>query len=138
VAANKYRPRWRYHRRHAKDRKIPFLLTFDQWLQIWIDSGHIHESGTRNHQYCMARYGDKGPYAVGNVRIVTVAQNHAENTKGKFKPGVKSYLLVKNRKPTAERIAKMRSAQLRLWSSPAHHRKMSEAARQAWQRRKQP
>jgi hypothetical protein len=30
----------------------------------------------------MARFGDKGPYAVGNVRICTVAENHAERAAG--------------------------------------------------------
>lgn len=62
----------------AKERSIEFLLTFDEWLKIWIDSGHFHERGRSNHQYQMARFGDKGPYTVGNVRIITCAENHAE------------------------------------------------------------
>lgn len=63
-------------RRNAKRRGIPFLLTYKQWLRIWQDSGHLHERGPKSHQYVMARLGDVGPYAVGNVKIVTAAENH--------------------------------------------------------------
>jgi hypothetical protein len=62
----------------AKRRGIAFLLTFEEWLGIWQESGHINESGSFAGQYCMARYGDKGPYAVGNIRICTIEENHRE------------------------------------------------------------
>lgn len=66
------------HKYSAGPRGIEFLLTFEEWLQIWTDSGHIHERGTRKNQYQMARFGDRGPYAVGNVRIITSSENHTE------------------------------------------------------------
>ncbi len=59
-------------------RGIAWNLTFGQWLKIWIDSGHLNERGCKSHQYCMARKGDEGSYAVGNVTIVTVRENHKE------------------------------------------------------------
>lgn len=69
-------PKGRYgaHRKNAKRRGIPFLLTFDQWLHIWGDK--LDRCGKHAGQYVMARFGDSGPYAVGNVEIVTVEQNH--------------------------------------------------------------
>lgn len=62
----------------AKHRGIEFLMTFEEWYKIWLDSGHISERGNKKGQYVMARFGDQGPYAVGNVRIVPVAINQNE------------------------------------------------------------
>lgn len=61
----------------AAKRNIEWLLTFEQWLKIWLDSGHLEERGNKKNQYCMSRYGDIGPYSVDNVFI----QKHGENTR---------------------------------------------------------
>ena len=84
---------FRAHRYRAKYTDIPFLFTFEEWIKIWMDSGHWHERGKGKEKYCMARFGDKGPYAVGNVRIITNSENskernthysHSKETKAKF------------------------------------------------------
>ena len=54
---------------------IVWMLTFEEWLRIWNESGHLPNRGCRNGQYVMARHGDKGPYAVGNVSIITCNEN---------------------------------------------------------------
>jgi hypothetical protein len=65
--------------RQAAGRNIPFLLTFEQWWDIWQQSGHWHERGNLDgDKYCMARHGDVGPYAVGNVKIITNRENSIE------------------------------------------------------------
>jgi hypothetical protein len=61
------------HRAGAVQRGIPFLLTFDEWWDIWQKSGKWHLRGSG--QYMMCRYGDDGPYAVGNVYIGTATDN---------------------------------------------------------------
>ena len=66
------------HKNHARRRGIPFLLTFEEWCDIWYDSGKFAERGHSKGQYVMARFGDKGPYAVGNVQIITCSENMAE------------------------------------------------------------
>jgi hypothetical protein len=69
-------PRGRFHvqRMNACRRGIPFLLTFEEWLAVWGDLlGARGRSG-----YVMARHGDAGPYAVGNVRIITTQENSRE------------------------------------------------------------
>jgi hypothetical protein len=73
-----WKPKFYAHRSLAKGRGIPFLMTFEQWLQIWESSDHLHERGRRRGQYVMARYGDRGAYEVGNVRTITVEENGAE------------------------------------------------------------
>jgi hypothetical protein len=68
-----------YSQRHSSIcRGILFLLTFEKWLKIWVDSGHLSDRGRRKGQYCMARFGDIGPYATNNVRIITNTENNAE------------------------------------------------------------
>jgi len=69
----------------AKARNIPFLFTFEEWLQIWLDSGHYHERGIGKDKYCMSRYNDTGPYSVNNVFIQTISKN-SRDQKGRSKP----------------------------------------------------
>jgi hypothetical protein len=76
-------PRFRFciQRSQAKRRGIEWQLTFEDWFAIWTESGHWEERGKRAGCYCMARHGDTGPYAVGNVSIITVEQNSSEGNR---------------------------------------------------------
>ena len=71
------------HKRKARARGIPFLLTFEEWWKIWAESGHWRDGGCERGQYCMARYGDLGAYEVGNVRIILNEENQREAHLGK-------------------------------------------------------
>ena len=71
------------HKKGAARGHIPFLLTFEEWLKIWVDSGHMHERGCRKGEYVMARFGDKGPYAIGNVKIITCNENCSDANRGR-------------------------------------------------------
>ena len=79
----KLRKAFRTHKGGAAKRGIAFELTFEEWLNIWLDSGHLAERGTHRGQYCMARFGDKGPYAVENIKIITCTENVKEGMIGK-------------------------------------------------------
>jgi hypothetical protein len=70
--------RYRQQRANARGRGIRWRLTFEEWLRIWEQSGHLNERGCRSGQYCMARYGDKGPYVAWNVKIITHSSNVSE------------------------------------------------------------
>lgn len=74
------------HRRDSRGRGIAFLLTFEQWLLVWVESKQIYNRGPKLGQYVMARFGDKGPYALGNVKIITAAENHREANIGVPRP----------------------------------------------------
>lgn len=65
---------------NAEDRGIPFLLSYEEWLKFWQDSGHLPDRGKRANQYCMARYGDIGPYVLGNIKIITNSENCSEGS----------------------------------------------------------
>jgi hypothetical protein len=68
-------PRGRYvmHRENARRRGVSFLLSFDSWWNIW--EPHWERRGCGRGELVMARHSDSGPYAVGNVEIITHAQN---------------------------------------------------------------
>lgn len=67
---------YRAHQEGAADRGISFELDFFEWWDIWKDLYHLRGSG--DDKYCMARFGDVGPYAVGNVYITTNRQNRQD------------------------------------------------------------
>lgn len=64
------------HRNGAKEREIPFEMTFDEWWTIWKD--YFHMRGRGANDLCMARKGDEGPYAVGNVYLTTKLGNSVD------------------------------------------------------------
>jgi hypothetical protein len=103
IVKRQYGTQYSDHKKRAKLRGIPFRLTYEQWLKIWEDSGHLHERGTRRGQYVMARNGDKGPYAIGNVRIVTAIENiHEANDiwwTEKSRAGLERIRLMTRRRP---------------------------------------
>lgn len=73
---NKLKHAFYCQRRNAtKIRQIEWKLSFEEWLDIWKQSGKLNQRGAKKGQYCMSRYNDQGPYAVGNVFI----QLHADN-----------------------------------------------------------
>lgn len=57
------RNRWSQQKGHAKERGIGFKLTFEQWWDIWQQSGYYHLRGKNKDSYVMSRYGDIGAYA---------------------------------------------------------------------------
>lgn len=63
--------------------EIEFNLTFEEWLRIWVESGHLHERGCRKGQYVMSRKGDIGNYEVGNVEIKQQSDNIVEAQTGR-------------------------------------------------------
>ena len=63
-------------RRNAAKREIEWNLSLGEWWNIWKESGKWNARGRHVGQYVMARKGDTGPYAIGNVEIITASQNH--------------------------------------------------------------
>lgn len=85
-AKRRGQPRYVYksHKTSAKQRGVEFLLTFEEWWEIWDASGKWYERGKQTNHYVMARFGDTGPYAVGNVRVCTSQENNSEAHRGKI------------------------------------------------------
>lgn len=62
----------------AKQRNIEFNLSYDEWLSIWTNSGHLNNRGCNKGSYVMSRFNDVGPYQVGNVFIQSKYNNDTE------------------------------------------------------------
>jgi len=69
------------HRRDHSGNQIQFLLTFDEWLDIWQKSGKWAERGRGWNSYVMSRFNDLGNYEVGNVFIQKFGSNLRDSYK---------------------------------------------------------
>jgi hypothetical protein len=96
-----------------------------QWALIWARSGHWHERGLGKGKYCMARFGDKGPYASWNVKIILQSENSSEGNIGKKNMGENNPFYGK--KHTVETRLRMSAAQRGKKLSPEHRAKISAA-----------
>ena len=77
------RKKFNAHKSNAKRRNIEFLLTFEEWLDIWEKSGKCEQRGRGADKYCMCRIGDKGAYSIDNVFIGQGKQNVSDGNIGK-------------------------------------------------------
>lgn len=59
----------------ANGKPIQFLLTFEDWWDIWQKSGKWAERGNKRQQYVMSRKKDLGPYDIDNVEIIRGIDN---------------------------------------------------------------
>jgi hypothetical protein len=90
-----------YHRGNAKRRGVAFNLTFDQWWNWWIGTGKYALRGRGKGKYVMARCGDTGPYALGNIYCCEFGENVAFAQTGKPKSEVTKCRMRKPKKAKA-------------------------------------
>ena len=64
-----YKIRYRGDRDKARSRGVQFLLTFDEWRNVWDASGKWAQRGLAANQYRMVRIDKREPFAAGNVQI---------------------------------------------------------------------
>jgi hypothetical protein len=153
---NPEKQKYGVHKVRARNRGIPFLLTFEEWWKIWLDSGRWEQRGSRKDQYVMARHEDRGAYVVGNVRICTAAENQSdqalylredtrrlrsENAKKQSltnpmsKEAWKRIMEAKRGQPRSEEVRrKISLAQIGKIISAETRAKLSEAAKAQWAR----
>jgi len=72
---NKLKTAYSDQKSNARMRGIGFNISFEEWLDIWVSSGHLQDRGRGSKKYCMARIGDLGNYEIGNVYISTGRDN---------------------------------------------------------------
>jgi hypothetical protein len=118
--------KFKQQRNSAKARGVEWLMTFEEWWGVWDASGKWSQRGHRDGQYVMGRHGDTGPYAVGNVSIITSNENHSvQRSRSRDLPiGV---IQLKNGKFRATR----RSVFIGDFSAPSEARAAYEAAKRA-------
>jgi hypothetical protein len=63
----------------SKIRGIEYNLTNEELQQLLDEAGiTIWDVGPYSGMFCLGRYGDTGPYEVGNCRFITVEENTQE------------------------------------------------------------
>lgn len=70
---------------NASLRSIPFLLTFDEWYNWWLQNGvdrHLPRT-TNGNTLCMCRFNDLGSYELSNIYCATLRQNSIDGQKNK-------------------------------------------------------
>ena len=133
-------PLGRYHQHKGKSlyRGIEFLLTFEEWWNLWQASGKWEQRGRRKDQYVMARFGDQGAYELGNVKICLVAENVAESNRGMDHPAARRSAVMKS--AWANATPKQRKYWAQVGVGRVHsaetRAKQSEAARKLWAHRR--
>lgn len=105
---------------NRKRRGIKFHLTFDQWLAIWVKSGKLSKRGRGKEKFCMARFGDKGPYAIGNVKIITCSENSHEANSGRKQSISERLLRSKNISQNCTFLGRKHSAETKRKMSKKH------------------
>jgi hypothetical protein len=79
-----FRKAYTQQRGNVRQRGLEMRLTFEEWKQIWLDSGRWEQRGRGADKYCMMRKGDQGHYEADNVFIGTNSQNLSEGNLGKL------------------------------------------------------
>ncbi|KKK97864.1 hypothetical protein LCGC14_2648500 [marine sediment metagenome] len=73
-----HKEKYLQHRRMSKHRGISWLFNYVTWWRKWCESEKWEQRGNHGKKYCMARFGDKGPYSYENTKIITCIQNQKE------------------------------------------------------------
>lgn len=118
------------HRKDARDRGISFDLSFDQWLEIWIRSGHFFERGHKKGQFVMGRFGDIGPYSPENVKIILHSENVVEGLLGRAKS--ESHKQAMRKPKSQEHRDKIAQANRKRAKDPEFVARKPEIARKGW------
>ena len=94
------------HRCNARSRGIEFLFTFEEWLKVWEDAlgpDWMSKRGVGKGKHVMARFKDEGPYAPGNVEIITHPENvRTRKMSEKFISTVSAMATARNKARTSE------------------------------------
>jgi hypothetical protein len=96
----------------AEQRGIPVRLSFADWWQLWLRSGHWDERGPHRGQYVLSRYDGYGAYELGNVHIIRKEDAVAVNNK---KPEMRRYgnQFARGYRHSAETRARMSASHIR-------------------------
>ena len=92
-AKNPERAAFRAVKDHASARRIPFLLTFAEFVKVIAGTGYLESSGSRKHELQIDRVLATGPYAFDNVRVVTCCENSKKSNWERHLPEHKREML---------------------------------------------
>jgi hypothetical protein len=83
IAYNRHALRCKEGKVDKAGRPVEMRLTFEEWCDIWLESGRWAKRGNTRGSYCMMRNDDLGHYELGNVSIGLHSVNASEGRKGR-------------------------------------------------------
>jgi hypothetical protein len=95
VEHKKYRV-WIQQKNQAQWREEGWTISFEQWKQIWDQSGQWDNRGRERSCYCMTRRDSTLPWSVDNVHIITREQ-HSKTQSQAANAGYRSPAQLKRR-----------------------------------------
>jgi hypothetical protein len=120
-----YQQAYAYSKFYAKCKGIGFQLTVKEWVDWWeaqLGPNWFQLRGRGSDQYCMARFGDKGPYALWNIKCITAHNNIAErkSPRGSAHPHSKLTenqvaLIIRSSEPTKVLARRYRVSDQNIW-----------------------
>ena len=116
--------RYNEQKYRATSRGIQFNLTFEQWYDIWDQSGKWEQRGCKKDNYVMSRIGDMGAYTIGNVFIQLHQANAKDGQLGKklsitHIQSIKQTMLGNkhgSKKRSPETCERIRQAKIKSWA----------------------
>jgi len=69
---------------HNRKGVTPFDMSFEDWLEMWMQSGHWENRGRLGQQYCMAKIDYSKPLTKDNAHIITNSERTGLLNRGKF------------------------------------------------------
>jgi hypothetical protein len=117
----KPRRAYAFNKQSARQRGIPFEISFEEWLAWWqreLGPDWQLLRGRARYQFHMARIGDHGPYKLGNIKCITNSENIKEAWKGQR---------MRIAMASPERAAKISAFFKGRTFSPEHRAKLSAA-----------
>jgi hypothetical protein len=125
--------RYNEQKYRATNRGIQFNLTFEQWYDIWDQSGKWEQRGCKKDNYVMSRIGDTGAYDVGNVFVQLHTSNARDGQLGKKLSSthiqtIKQTMLGNKNgsfKRSPETCENMRQARLKYWENKRQEKELA-------------
>lgn len=77
-ATRRLKRRFINQRNSCKYRGVEFRMSFEDWRDWWLASGHVDERGKLRGQWVMARRFDAGAYELGNIECKRAEDNVSE------------------------------------------------------------
>ena len=56
--------------------KTEVKISYYQFIDWWLNTGHIMERGVHNHEYCMSRIDRNKGYTLQNIECITNYENN--------------------------------------------------------------
>lgn len=72
---NPERAAYGHQRDHARARRIPFTLSFEEWWSVVGAAGYMDGKGKERHQLHVDRIDPSKGYEVGNIHVITCEEN---------------------------------------------------------------